>query len=182
LDSQDFVQLIPPHLSAALHTAAVIVGRDDAEDAVQEAIIRAWRAWANLREPEAVRAWFLRITVNVCQSWQRGHYGTERRMTTLLDITLQSLASDAHDPGTGAQADSLDLRFAIDQLDHALRQIVVLRYYADLDSAAIGEILGVAPGTVRARLRRALLLLHQQLSESPEQPTTKGASDVESVS
>ena len=182
MDSQDFVRLIPPHLIAALHTAAVMLGREEAEDAVQEAIIRAWQARATLREPDAVRAWFLRITVNVCQAWQRGRYGTTRRMTTSLDVTLHTLASDINDPGTKAQADSLDLRLALDHLDHSLRQIVILRYYADLGSPEIGEILGMAPGTVRARLRRALLMLHEQLSESPEQQVVKGASDVESIS
>jgi RNA polymerase sigma factor (sigma-70 family) len=166
MDSSDFVRLIPSHLRTALHTAAVLVGRDDAEDAVQEAIIRAWQAWGTLRDRGAVRAWFLRITVNVCQAWRRGRFGTERRLTTPLDFTLHALASDHDDPGTIAGTDTLDLRVAVDHLNPELRQIVILRYYADLGSHEIGEILELAPGTVRARLRRALLALHEELHES----------------
>jgi RNA polymerase sigma-70 factor, ECF subfamily len=62
----DFYRLVSPHLVSAIHTAAAFVGKADAEDAVQEAILRAWKAWPSLRQRDSVRSWFLRITVNIC--------------------------------------------------------------------------------------------------------------------
>jgi len=61
----DFYRLVSPHLVSAIHTAA-FGGPADAEDAVQEAILRAWKAWPSLRQRDSVRSWFLRITVNIC--------------------------------------------------------------------------------------------------------------------
>jgi DNA-directed RNA polymerase specialized sigma24 family protein len=58
----DFYRLVSPHLVSAIHTAAAFVGKADAEDAVQEAILRAWKAWPSLRQRDSVRSWFLRIT------------------------------------------------------------------------------------------------------------------------
>src|SRR6185436_6617048 len=59
--------------------AAALVGPADAEDAAQEASVRAWRSWDELRDREAVRSWLLRITVNVCHDWLRGRFGTRIR-------------------------------------------------------------------------------------------------------
>src|SRR5215469_17474152 len=81
-----FGALMTPHLPAMLHVAAALVGTADAEDAAQEAVLRAWQAWEALREPGALRSWLLRITTHVCQDWQRGRYGTRRARTLpLLD-------------------------------------------------------------------------------------------------
>jgi RNA polymerase sigma-70 factor (ECF subfamily) len=165
-DHELFNALVAQHAQAVLGVAAAIVGAADAEDAGQEAIVRAWRAWPMLREREAFRAWLLRITVNVCRDWQRGRFGTRRRLNQSLDEaeTAAPLAMLGADPGGSDHTAALDLRHAINQLEDDLRLAVVLRYYAGMDATEIGAALGVPPATIRTRLRRALQSLRERLS------------------
>lgn len=165
-ESRSFGAVVPAHLPAMLRVAGALIGAADAEDAAQEAILRAWRAWATLRDVALARAWLLRITANVCRDWQRGSFGTHRSHTLPLfdDESALPVALLAADPGTSDSTGALDLREAINTLDEGQRLVVVLRYYADLDATEIGALLELPPPTVRTRLRRAISLLRQRLS------------------
>jgi RNA polymerase sigma-70 factor, ECF subfamily len=166
-DDAEFVALIPQYATAILRVAAALVGPADAEDAAQEAITRGWQAWPTLRDSSAARAWLLRITVNVCRDWQRGRFGTRRRLTEpLYDDEAAPLAMLGGDPGASDHANAIDLRGAIGALDEDLRLVVVLRYYSGMDATEVGAILGIPPATVRTRLRRALRQLRGQMSAS----------------
>src|SRR5215469_13662413 len=79
-----FAPLVLPHTPAMARVAAALIGLADAEDAAQEALMRAWNSWSALREEGAVRSWLLRITVNVCHNWRTGHFGTNRSRTQPL--------------------------------------------------------------------------------------------------
>ncbi|HEX6540158.1 MAG TPA: sigma-70 family RNA polymerase sigma factor [Ktedonobacterales bacterium] len=163
----DFAAIIPLYATAILRVAAALVGPADAEDAAQEAITRGWQAWPTLRDTSAARSWLLRITVNVCRDWQRGRFGTRRRLTEpLYDDDAAPLALLGGDPGASDHANAMDLRGAIDTLDEDLRLVVVLRYYSGMDATEVGAILGIPPATVRTRLRRALRMLRGQMSTS----------------
>jgi len=166
--SSRFGVLVTPHLPAMLRVSAALVGVADAEDAAQEAVLRAWQAWEALREPGALRAWLLRITTHVCQDWQRGRYGTRRARTLpLLDQGDEApLALLGADPGASDHTGAMDLRQAINRLDTDLRVVLVLRYYAEMDATEVGAALGLPPATVRTRLRRALMVLRERL-DSP---------------
>jgi RNA polymerase sigma-70 factor, ECF subfamily len=161
-----FAHVLPGHLSAMLRTAAALVGPADAEDAAQEAILRAWQAWDTLRDPAVVRSWLLRITANVCRDWQRGRFGTHRALAQPLlnDDDALTIAALGADPGGSDHTGALDLRHAVNGLEPGLRAIVVLRYYTGLDATEIGDLLSLPPPTVRTRLRRALSLLRERLS------------------
>ncbi len=170
-ESGGFGVLMPPHLPVMLRTAAALVGTADAEDAAQEAILRAWQAWESLRNPAVLRSWLLRITINVCRDWQRGRFGTRRALTLpLLDDDVLPLAMLGADPGASDHTGALDLRQAINGLDDDLRIVVVLRYYAQMDATEIGAAVGAPAATVRSRLRRALTLLRGRLSDAHEVP------------
>ena len=65
-DNARFRELVPPLAPVVLRVAATLVGTADAEDAAQEAILRAWKAWPDLRDVEVVQSWLLQIAVNVC--------------------------------------------------------------------------------------------------------------------
>jgi RNA polymerase sigma-70 factor (ECF subfamily) len=171
-----FNALVSQHAEQMIRVAAAIVGIADAEDATQEAIMRAWQAWPTLRDREAFSAWLLRITVNVGRSWLRGRFGTHRRLNASLneaeaesDIPV-ALFSD--DLGASDHAAALDLRSAINQLDTDSRAVVALRYYGGLDATEIGAALTMPPATVRTRLRRALRRLRDLLGDSSEHPAT----------
>jgi RNA polymerase sigma-70 factor, ECF subfamily len=169
MEYERFASLVGPHSDAMAHVAAALVGMADAEDAAQEALLRAWRAWPTLRDAGAVRVWLLRITTNVCRNWQTGHFGTHRRATQSLDdaaslaLLLHSRATGARAPGSGDHADALDLQHAVAALNDDLRQVVALRYFAQMDASEIGDLLETPPATIRTRLRRALMLLRDAL-------------------
>lgn len=174
-DDAEFASVIPQHATAILRVAAALVGPADAEDAAQEAITRGWQAWPTLREKAAVRSWLLRITVNVCRDWQRGRFGTRRRLTEpLSENEALPPALLGGDPGASDHANALDLRGAIDILSDDLRLVVVLRYYSGMDATEVGAILGIPPATVRTRLRRALreLRSHMTAAMPPTTPPT----------
>jgi RNA polymerase sigma-70 factor, ECF subfamily len=165
MDFDNFGSLVGPHTDAMARVAAALVGVADAEDAAQEALMRAWRAWPTLREAGAARAWLLRITTNVCRNWQTGRFGTHRRTNQSLDAAAQTLLLRAGvpGPGNGDHADALDLQRAIASLSDDLGQVVALRFYAGMDASEIGELLDTPPATIRTRLRRALMLLRDAL-------------------
>jgi RNA polymerase sigma-70 factor (ECF subfamily) len=182
MERERFAVLVTPHTRPMLRAAAALVGLPDAEDAVQEALLRAWRGWATLRDEATVRAWLLRITANVCGNWQAGNFGTHRRRTVPLEPANATELMPAGDlpgpqhgaeddpfarsgPGTARHATSLDLRRAVAGLDSDLRNVVALRFYAGMDSTEIGGMLDIPPATVRTRLRRALLNLRDSFAQ-----------------
>ena len=112
-DEASYVRQVSLHAAAVLRVATALVGHDDAEDAAQEALTRAWRAWGTLRDTNAARSWLLRITVNVCREWLRGSMGTSRRMTQPLpDDTQAAVLFDLY-AGTSDHTGALDLRAAV---------------------------------------------------------------------
>ena len=173
-DEQSFAALVPPLTPAVLRVAAALVGMADAEDAAQEAVLRAWQAWPTLRDPQSLRPWLLRITVNVCRSWLRSRFGTHRRMTEPLpdvDPGIPDMLPETS-LGTSGHVAELDLRQALAELPDDLRLIVTLRYFGGMDSTEIGHALDMPASSVRTRLRRALGLLRERLFSPDEQPTT----------
>ena len=172
-DCADFVALAPMHMTTMLRVAAALVGVADAEDAAQEALVRAWQAWPSLRDAAAFRPWLLRITVNICRDWQRGRFGASRRLLEPLDGAASSdlLATIGDDPGASDHTAALDLRAAIHRLEPEYRVVVALRYYVGMDATEVGAALGIPPATVRTRLRRALALLREYLSASGDLPS-----------
>lgn len=174
-DNARFQELVPPLGPVVLRVAATLVGTADAEDAAQEAILRAWKAWPELRDVEAVQSWLLQITVNVCRSWQRGRFGTRQRMTETIpdDGAFVPGALREMGPGVEGYAAILDLQQALRELPEEPRLIVALRYFAGMDATEIGAALGIAPATVRTRLRRALTILRTRLRTSGETPALR---------
>jgi RNA polymerase sigma-70 factor (ECF subfamily) len=166
-DPTRFTALVPLHTEAMLRVATALVGAADAEDAAQEAAVRAWQAWDTLRDEGALRPWLLRITVNVCRQWRRGGFGRRVRLVgPLPEDSGELLAVLDADPGGSDHAGALDLRRAVNELPDDLRFVVVLRYYAALDATETGEALGIPSGTVRSRLKRALDNLRADLTTS----------------
>jgi RNA polymerase sigma-70 factor (ECF subfamily) len=174
MEHDRFASLVTPHTQAMAKVAAALVGMADAEDAAQEALVRAWNGWAALREEGAVRSWLLRITVNVCHNWQSGHFGTHRSRTLPLVYEAGSSGSGSDPlvslgPGTTEHADAIDLRLSVMLLPTELRMVVALRFYAGMDATEIGAALDMPSSTVRTRLRRALIVLRDSLAQGRDQ-------------
>jgi RNA polymerase sigma factor (sigma-70 family) len=170
MEQERFAPLVLPHTPAMARVAAALIGLADAEDAAQEALMRAWSGWAALREEGAVRSWLLRITVNVCHNWRAGHFGTLRSRTQPLGPETDEKTAwplIGLGPGTTEHATALDLRLAVMSLPGELRAVVALRFYAGMDATEIGAALDMPSPTVRTRLRRALALLRADLAADP---------------
>ncbi len=173
MDYERFASLVTPHAATITRMAAALVGIPDAEDAAQEALLRAWRAWPGLREADSTRAWLMQITVNVCRTWRarslRLRQGSEEGLQN--EVPPQ----DAPSAMLGAidHINALDLRQALLTLSADMRQVIVLRFYVGMDSTEIGELLSESPATVRGRLRRAVIQLRRTLdNERPAPPAT----------
>jgi RNA polymerase sigma factor (sigma-70 family) len=143
-------------LDHAYRLAGLLLGSGaDAEDAVQEACLKAWRSAGTLREPEAFAAWFDRILVNTCRDSIRRR--TRNRLVG-IDGAPETSDGDAFEEVLARDA----LLRTIDCLDVDERAVVVLHYWADLSLPEVANRLGWRVGTVKSRLHRALSTLRAQ--------------------
>jgi len=168
---QTFEQRVLPHLDAAYNLARWLL-RDEsaAEDAVQEASIRAFRYIDSLRGDDA-RPWLLGIVRNTCFTMlERKRNGPE--MVEFDDAAFEAALGAAErstsDPAAllQRQRTRVHVDAAIRALSPPLREVIVLRELEDLDYAAIAAIVAVPIGTVMSRLSRAREKLRSVLSPS----------------
>lgn len=140
----------------------VLRSRQDAEDAAQEAIVRAWRASTRREPAENPQRWIARIARN--EALRLGGRISDRRRTegTALDEVGEPAAGPS--PNRGNAPDGLTQ--ALGRLSHRDSELVRLRYVEDLQYSAIAERLDVPLGTVKVRLHR----LHAQLRREAETP------------
>jgi RNA polymerase sigma-70 factor (ECF subfamily) len=130
-----------------------------AEELTQEAFTRACRHWRRVRTLDRPVAWVYVVATNEARrSWRR-----ERRAQSNVSMPPVSV-----DDATGALTTALDVRAALAQLTDRQRAAVVLRYLADLPIAEIAEVMGCAPGTVKATLHQALAHLRVELENDDE--------------
>ena len=139
----------------------ILRDRDEAEDATQEAIARAWSSWETLRDPSRFDAWFDRILLNVCRNRMRH---VRAILVVALDDAYEMPSADAH----GATIARLTLEPAFARLSPEERIIVVLRFWRDLPVDEIAERLGLPAGTVKSRLHYALEALRAAIESSEE--------------
>ena len=154
---EEFAAAVTEHSRGMFRAARSILDSDaDAEDAVGEAVLRAWQVWDRLRARGAVRAWLLKIAGN-CAYEQRRRGGR-----VIYTDELEPLAGGAEDAYPGG------LWEAVLSLPEEQRAAVTLYYYEDLPVAEVARVLGVAQGTVTSRLGRARQRLKERLREEDE--------------
>jgi RNA polymerase sigma factor (sigma-70 family) len=172
-----FSQIVLPRLDEGYRLARWLTGNPtDAEDVMQEAALRAYRAIEDFAEGNA-RAWFLTIVRNACYSWLERHRSRGLVSSEALDSDDQAVldaggaaAEPASTPESAllAKERSGRLSRAIDALPVPLREALVLREYHGLSYREIAEVSGVPIGTVMSRLARARAhLLSHFDSEAP---------------
>ena len=152
-----FARLVDRHLDDACRLATVILGGDrmEAEDAVQEAAVRAWRHFGALRDEERFAAWFARIVVNACRDRLRS-----RRVRAIDPAALDTAAV----PDRTATVDATDtLVRALRALPPDQRIVIALRYFGDCSLEEIAARTGERTGTVKSRLHYGLRALRATL-------------------
>ena len=132
---------------------------DAAEDALQQAVIRAWRRLPQLRDPERFDAWLYRILVMACYA----EANQQRRFVShVRPIEAPHEASHERDIGaTLADNDALERAFL--SLTPAHRAVVVLHYVAGLPLNEVARVVGVSHGTARSRLHYGLRAMRTAL-------------------
>lgn len=157
-----FSAVLGIELDRAYRVAGHLLGSaSDAEDAVQEALERAWVHWPQLREPAAAQGWFWRILVNTCRSKLR-----KRRSQPVREID-DSLGLETPDPFRTSLARDAVGR-AMSTLTDDQRLVVVLRYWGDLTVPEIARRTGLREGTVKSRLHAAHAALRRRLVAAGE--------------
>ena len=161
-----FKTTVLAHLDAA-HNLARWLTRDDfgAEEAVQEACVRAFRAFDDVHGPNP-KAWFMAIVRNTSLDWLRGN--KVRTLEDAFDDDTHGNYGSTTSPETAAlqASESRWVRVCIATLPPEYREVIVLRELEDLSYKEISAIVDVPIGTVMSRLARGRDLLQQRLAAS----------------
>jgi RNA polymerase sigma-70 factor, ECF subfamily len=154
LTGPDFEQVLLPHLDAAYNLARWLLRNDqDAEDAVQEAYMRAYKAFARFRGGDG-KAWFMTILRNVCYTMikkLRGHETPE----PFDEEIHQPMGESKMQEALRQQATAESLHGALDKLPDEFREIIVLHDLEGFTYKEIASVVGIPIGTVMSRLARA---------------------------
>jgi len=159
-DRARFEQTVLQHLDAAYNLARWLTRNDhDADDVLQEAMLRAYRHFAGLRGE--ARPWLLAVVRNACWSWLQANRPAD------VEPLDDAIADDSLPGPEAALARTLDRRLlneAIAALPVQFREVLVLRELEDLSYRDIARVAGIPIGTVMSRLARARRLLAESLS------------------
>jgi RNA polymerase sigma-70 factor (ECF subfamily) len=153
-DRDAFAAIAAPRIDRLFATATLILrDRGQAEDAVQEALIRAWRDLPSLRDRGRFDAWLRRLLVNACYDESR----RQRRHSSNIRLLPD------HDSPKSDSSHELANRDAIDrglrQLSTDHRAVIVHHYYLGLSLSEIADALDIPVGTAKSRLHHARLAL-----------------------
>jgi RNA polymerase sigma factor (sigma-70 family) len=151
-DRGAFDQLLGPLVNKAFRLAyGMLHDTQAAEDAVQEAAIRAWRKLDHLRPGTEMRPWFLGIVANQCRTTLRGRWWS----VLPLGDTVRGTGEAMEDEVVRSQA----VKSALRRLSPDHREVLVLHYYLDLPLDEIAQIAGIPVGTVKSRINRGIVAM-----------------------
>jgi RNA polymerase sigma factor (sigma-70 family) len=159
-----FEALVARYQDVAFRVAWLVVrNRGDAEDAVQDAFVKAYYAMPRFRSGAPFRPWLLRIVANEARNRGRS---ARRREGLALRVASSDAGQVAPSPEASvlARSDAETLVLALERLPERDRLVLGYRYLLELGEAETAELLGVAPGTVKSRLSRALVRLRGEVA------------------
>jgi RNA polymerase sigma-70 factor (ECF subfamily) len=159
-DHEAFTALIDLTI-ARLDAAARLILRDPelARDAVQEALIRAWRDVPGLRDPDRFDAWINRLTVNACLDLAR------RRRRRPIEVEITDLDQPAARDMSMDVANRQLLDDALGRLDPERRALVVLHYFLGMPMPEIARAVGIPLGTAKSRMHHAIAAMREGLTD-----------------
>jgi RNA polymerase sigma-70 factor (ECF subfamily) len=158
-DERAFHLLAPRYIARALGLARRVTGNDaDAEEIVQEALLRVWINAPRWRPTAAFRTWFYRVVLNLCLN-------RVRRAPFLVLKHAGDPADPSPDPGARMELDEVDRQVAsaIADLPERQRAAIVLTYHEGLSNAEAANVLGVSVSGIEALLVRAKRSLREKL-------------------
>ena len=160
-DVEAFSRLVDRHYDRCARIAMRILGnREDAEEAIQDAFLRAFRALASYEDRERFSAWLSRILINQCRTI-RTRVQRREEVFSHLDLADAELFTDA----VSVESAWPDLERALAQLPADQREAVVLRYSDDLTYEEMARITGAGESALKMRVQRAFARLRALLQE-----------------
>lgn len=165
-DVHSYGELVERYREVAFRTAWLITRNTaDAEDAAQEAFVKAYYALGRFRAGEAFRPWILRIVSNEAKNRRRSAGRRERLVVRVAGERGPGDAAPSPETAAVELERREDLLAALERLPERDRMVVSYRYLLELSEAETATALGVRPGTVKSRLSRALDRLRRELGE-----------------
>lgn len=154
-----FDALIGPLVEPGYRLAVSMLGnREEAEDAVQDATIKAWRNLHQLKDAAVARSWFFTIVANQCRTVRRGRWWSVVKLAA-----PEQIRSGPEDEAV----QRTDLEHALAALGPDDRLALYLRYYMDLPLNELAAVLGISETAAKSRIRRAAQALKPAV-EVPE--------------
>lgn len=154
-DAAAFTALVAPHHQTAFRLAYHLThDPSDAEDAVQEGMIRAFRALDRFRDGAPLKPWLLKIVLNEARARIRARTRTVNLFGRLSGIPLTTSPDPVFEVLAAETRDEVAASLATLPAIH--RDVITMRYFLELTEREMAEVLGCAPGTVKSRLSRAL--------------------------
>jgi RNA polymerase sigma-70 factor (ECF subfamily) len=164
-EHEAFTALISGSLQRWYSAARLILRRDElAEDAVQEALVKAWVAIRGLRDPDRFDAWIHRLLVHAC--YRAARLESSRRSVEVRELPMDGPRTPDSEQALAAR-DQLERGFR--QLSPEQRAVLVAHYYLDLSDGAAAEALDIPAGTLKSRLNRATVALRAALEANERQ-------------
>lgn len=146
------MELLEPELRGAYRLAAgMLRDASEAEDAVQDAVLKAWQHFGRFRRDAQLRPWFFTIVANECRGRRRSRWWSVVR--GLPAAGAEGTAAPAEDPAMA------DLRRALMRLPFDQRFAIVLRYYLDLPFDEVAQTMGTTVKAAQSRIYRGLKTL-----------------------
>lgn len=134
--------------------------RHRAEDAFQEVFLKVYRSLSGFRSQSSEKTWIISIAINHCKDMLRSSW---IKRVMLTDRIHGAASAPDVVKGIIRQDEKRLLYETVMALPHALKEVIILYYYQELDTREIGHILKIPEGTVRSRLHKARSVLKQEL-------------------
>lgn len=171
-DVNAYEQLVGMHQEVAFRTAWLIArSTGDAEDAAQEAFVKAYKAIGRFRADSPFRPWLLSIVANEAKNRLRSAARREALSLRLAGGRSEGGAAPSPEGAALAAFDRAALLAALEALSPEDRLVISYRYFLELGEAEMAQAMSCRPGTVKSRLSRALQRLRTQLEERGEVST-----------
>jgi RNA polymerase sigma-70 factor, ECF subfamily len=159
-DVAAFEALMLPMQPAGYRLAFALLGDPHAaEDALQEACVKAWRKFHQFRYGASPQSWFLTIVANQCRSMTRSPWWS---VVKRADVAVTESRPEP------SVASNLAVREALDRLPFEHRLVLYLYYCEDMSQQQVATTMGIKEGTVKSRIHRALVRLRREFPSEPD--------------
>jgi RNA polymerase sigma-70 factor, ECF subfamily len=161
-DLDAFDELAARYRAAVVRTAQSIVGREDAEDVAQDALLLAFKALPSIDEPPKFAAWLSAITRHRAFRFSKRERTHQAGRVDVDEFLIEQVQAIAHPLVASPEGDE-DLRLALESLPADYALVLRLRFFDEMPLKRIGAFLGVPISTVKWRIHRGKQLLRGQI-------------------